>query len=202
MEAPNPKIAKFESLLSKFSHIQHVSDLKHLDLDCHITKEAILHDLSIRRDIDEILSLKEVKMAPLIEEEPVASKSKRKRDAFEDPSQPRILNTEERLENLEKSQKKSATKPVLKKTKVTVQAERELGIKLDFDAMDEREKAQNPLIEVIPGLQNETGVSSLYVSENPNVMTYELYLPLSFQSLTLNSSQDMVSLFLTNSKHV
>jgi len=66
-----------------------------------------LHDLSIRRDINTLLE----------PQEPVVSKSKRKRDAFEDQLKPRILNTEERLENLENSQKKNVTKSVLKSSR-------------------------------------------------------------------------------------
>jgi len=155
------------------------------------------HSMEIVREISEELG--EVVKERVGTFTPPQASKKRNREAFENFAEAKILNLDERLQELKEAQEGGKTKNPLKKTKVTKEKKKPDGEEekemISIPKNFGRSEDQPCLNDMIPNLDNLPEIATEFVTENTSMYTFELRLPFSFETLNLSSKYDIVFFF-------
>lgn len=200
----DPKVQKYTNLLEKFDYHKHASQLSYLNLYSPNHHEEQVHGFELKKEIEEELQKKEEQIITTKKQSSSQNTRKRKYKDFEDCSQPRILNTDERLillkEKLDKKKKEKTTptKSSLKKQKhKTLTQEIEEG-EINSDIEIDLPKLRNQSNEVIskifyvPIKDHEVG--SGLVDETASKDICELYLPIDFETTNWKPKKKLVEI--------
>lgn len=209
-----------------FNYLEHALNFEGLNLfSLHFEEQE---NIELKNELNEAKNIsiykelfrKELKLKNLLQTES-KKRVRVNKSSFEDPSTPKILNTDERLDQLQKhkelqasNQKKTARS---KTTKVRSRIDDEIGkrnelkkVKLqdienksiisefDTDSNEEisrgRQTASFSLDRILPDLIS-AGLYSDLISETTTQEMHSLYLPIGFETTNLKSKSELVSFF-------
>ena len=195
VEEVNPRLKKFNTFIGNFNFKSHLQNLQYLDIDLPAAFEDCYIDCNIKKDLKELLIAKET-LLPTNKGEENEKTKKRTRAVFEDTSEPRILNDEERLGRLRDYKKIASSKQDLKKQKTNVKKDcLDEPIQLNFGKSQKMNEYE--LEEFIKEFENmNNGVIAEFVCESKADFTFCLYLPIDTETLDLSPKKDIVDIFI------
>lgn len=182
--------------MSKFNFQTHLGTLNHLDLHSPAHQEEVIHDYELKQEIKSLLQNKEENFFLKIKEN--SSQSKSRNQTFEDLSQPRILNTSERLDKLRERQENNPkenkmSQTSLKKIKSNDQNFLpEPKVSINLKEIPNRLSKKSLLKEVITGIERDLYLSEEFISEDSYQSLYNLNLPLSHETSSLVPKRNIV----------
>jgi len=202
------QLSKWNSLISSFNYGDHLHQINYLDLFSLLHQDVTQHselrkEITFKSSMQEDLASKKSRLLGF--STPRNPGLKRKRNTFEDTSIPRILNSDQRLQDLlqhsqrkeEEEKLKSHRKKKVKLTQENYEKEENKSIMYEKgysqnteNQFSQRTEIENSLADVLP--ITEVGWSSTLVSENNKESIHDLILPLNFQTGNIFCRNDIV----------